>query len=110
MHHHPFIFPKDKKNAIKLAVEKLTHALDDGEDLMNQISNRRIDALLFGHDHDHINFDKKVKGQERQTLVYDISQILSCGKSTKKLNGSYPTWLLEIDDQGKITVKDPKLK
>lgn len=106
LHHHPFILPHDKENAIKLGFEKMTHMLKDGNDLM-QLLKGRVDAVLFGHDHHHENYSR---GQEQPLAdKYAISTILSCGKTTKEENGKFPVWLLGINDNGEIAVTESSL-
>jgi 3',5'-cyclic AMP phosphodiesterase CpdA len=78
LHHHPFLFPDDPP--LKRAKERLMHRLKDGDDLMRLLSGR-IDALLFGHEHRHIDFSQPFEGRV-VTEEYDISCILSSGKST----------------------------
>ena len=74
LHHHPFIFPGTHKT-MKIA-EKIGFWLKDGEAFMRIISDR-VDVLLFGHQHDHLNFSKTALSGK-----YKIPTILSCGKTT----------------------------
>ncbi len=78
LHHHPFIFPHDKADILEYSAEKATHYLKDGEEFMQKISGL-VDILLFGHDHEHINFSKTPLGD-----FYKTDYIFSCGKSTKE--------------------------
>ena len=78
LHHHPFIFPGD--SPLKKAKELLAHRLKDGADLMRLLSGR-VDALLFGHEHRHLDFSEPYKGHVF-TEEYDIPCILCSGKST----------------------------
>ena len=78
LHHHPFLFPGDPP--LKKAKELLAHRLKDGADLMRLLSGR-IDALLFGHEHRHVDFSQAFEGQVF-TEKYDIPCILCSGKST----------------------------
>ena len=84
--------------------------MKDGNELMRLISNGRVNALLFGHDHDHVDFGITQNGGTPLTKEYSIPVILSCGKSSDPLKGGgFPVWLLGIDDDGKIEVKDSSL-
>ena len=113
LHHHPFIFLHHTKISKKI-YEKVGHYLKDGEEFMDKI-NGLVDILLFGHDHEHINFSDTALSEK-----YNIPYILSCGKSTivsselrtKKNMRLKPepfgkrgltAWEIEIDD-GKIKV------
>ena len=100
---------------IEEGIEYIGHWLKDGEALMGVLAGR-IDMLLFGHEHRHLNF-ANTELCER----YRIPWILSCGKSTKKskeyavnkqgeatdkiLNTGLLGDLIEIDPKGKISVK-----
>ncbi len=75
LHHHPFLFPDE--GAIHRAGEKIGHWLKDGDDLTGVISNRGVDALMFGHEHRHLNFSKTNISKQ-----YGIPCILSAGKCT----------------------------
>jgi 3',5'-cyclic AMP phosphodiesterase CpdA len=114
LHHHPFLYPDE--NVIEEGIEYTGHWLKDGEALMGVLAGR-IDVLLFGHEHRHLNF-AKTELSER----YRIPWILSCGKSTEKkgeeyavnkqgeatdeiLNTGLMGNLIDIDPKGKITVK-----
>ncbi len=78
LHHHPFRFPDDPP--LKKIKERFGHRLKDGEDLMKLLAGR-IDALLFGHEHRHVDFSKPFDGH-LFTKEYDIPCILSSGRST----------------------------
>ena len=78
LHHHPFQFPDDPP--LKKVKERLGHRLKDGRQFMKLVAGR-IDALLFGHEHRHIDFSKPFDGQVL-TEKYDIPCILSSGRST----------------------------
>jgi 3',5'-cyclic AMP phosphodiesterase CpdA len=78
LHHHPFQFPDDPP--LKKVKERIGHRLKDGKKLMRQLSGR-IDALLFGHEHRHVDFSKPFDGHVF-TEEYDIPCILSSGRST----------------------------
>jgi 3',5'-cyclic AMP phosphodiesterase CpdA len=78
LHHHPFQFPDDPP--LRKVTERIGHRLKDGKDLMKLLSGR-IDALLFGHEHRHVDFSKPFAGH-LFTEEYDIPCILSSGKST----------------------------
>lgn len=113
LHHHPFLYPDE--NIIEEGIERIGHWLKDGEALMRVLAGR-IDILLFGHEHRHLNFF----GTEL-CKRYRIPWILSCGKSTKKnkeyavnkqgeatdkiLNAGLMGNLIDIGSRGKITVK-----
>ncbi len=104
IHHHPFILPEDKKDFFNVMFEKWTHYMKDGDELMQLISKDRVDALLFGHDHDHVNFGETQGKETPLTEDYSIPVILSCGKSTAPTKGLFPAWLLEINDDGNVEV------
>jgi len=91
LHHHPFIYPND--TWIEEGIEKVGHWLKDGGGLMGVLAGR-IDILLFGHEHRHLNF----VGTELCER-FRIPLILSCGKSSKK-SKEY-----ELNKQGKATEK-----
>jgi 3',5'-cyclic AMP phosphodiesterase CpdA len=113
LHHHPFLYPDE--NPIMKGVEKIGHWLKDGEGLMSVLAGR-IDILLFGHEHRHLNF----VGTEICD-GYRIPWILSCGKSTEKnkeyavnkkgeakdkvLNTGLLGNLIDIDSDGNISAK-----
>jgi 3',5'-cyclic AMP phosphodiesterase CpdA len=78
LHHHPFLFPDDPP--LKKIKERVGHRLKDGEELMNLLAGR-IDALLFGHEHRHVDFSEPFDGR-LFTEEYDIGCILSSGRST----------------------------
>ncbi|MEX1350449.1 MAG: metallophosphoesterase [Desulfobacterales bacterium] len=113
LHHHPFLYPDE--NWIEEGIEKIGHWLKDGEGLMKVIAGR-IDILLFGHEHRHLNFfGTKI------CIDFRIPWILSCGKSTKKsneyavnkkgeatekvLNTGLLGNLIDIDSEGNISAK-----
>jgi len=111
LHHHPFIYPDD--TIIEEGIEKGCHWLKDGEGLMRVIAGR-IDILLFGHEHRHLDFSKTDLAKR-----YRIPYIFSGGKSTTesteyKLNKKGKATkkilktgllgkLIEIDSQGKVS-------
>jgi 3',5'-cyclic AMP phosphodiesterase CpdA len=99
LHHHPFIFPG--MNDLKEAGERIAHQLKDGDELMELIGNR-VDVLLFGHDHHHIDFSKERKGRIL-TDEYKIPVILSSGKST---DSGHPARLITINGPGVLEVED----
>ena len=78
LHHHPFQFPDDPP--LKKVKERIGHRLKDGEDLMKLLAGR-IDALLFGHEHRHVDFSEPFDGH-LFTKEFDIPCILSSGRST----------------------------
>lgn len=78
LHHHPFLFPDDP--FFKQAKEWLGHRLKDGAELMRLLAGR-IDVLLFGHEHRHVDFSEPFDGH-LITADYDIPCILASGKST----------------------------
>ncbi len=78
LHHHPFLFPDDP--LANRAREWIGHRLKDGAELMRGLSGR-IDALLFGHEHRHIDFSQEIAGR-RLTDEYEIPCILCSGRST----------------------------
>lgn len=93
LHHHPFIFPK--KSWIEKVIEYAGHHLKDGNTFMKRI-NGKVDMLLFGHDHLHINFSKGSKDSLAEK--YNIPVILSCGSIV--VNNSLPGWVIE---NGKVS-------
>lgn len=113
LHHHPFIYPDDTR--MERGLEKGFHWLKDGEGLMRTISGR-VDILLFGHEHRHLNFSGTDLSKS-----YRIPWIFSCGKSTENttefelnnkgektevaLNTGLLGNLIEIDSQGNVTNK-----
>ena len=113
LHHHPFLYPDE--TVIEEGIECIGHWLKDGEALMG-VPAGRIDILLFGHEHRHLNF-----ANTELSKRYRIPWILSCGKSTEKnkeyavnkhgeatdeiLNTGLLGNLIEIDIKGKISVK-----
>ena len=80
LHHHPFLFPDDP--LFRQAREWLGHRLKDGADLMRLLSGR-IDVLLFGHEHRHVDFSKEFDGHIL-TREFEIPCILANGKSTEE--------------------------
>lgn len=110
LHHHPFLFPDD--SWIEEGIEKMGHWLKDGPGLMGVLAGR-IDILLFGHEHRHLDFSNT--GLSRK---FRIPHILSCGKSTEKLteyatdaqghatkealNQGFMGRMIEIDSRGKV--------
>jgi 3',5'-cyclic AMP phosphodiesterase CpdA len=114
LHHHPFLYPDE--NWVEEGIEYVGHWLKDEEGLMRTIAGR-VDILLFGHEHRHLNFS----GTEISKR-YRIPWILSCGKSTqnsteyavdkkghaqpkKILNEGKLGNLIEIAADGKISVQ-----
>lgn len=113
LHHHPFLYPDE--NWIEKGIEYFGHWLKDGKALMGVLAGR-IDVLLFGHEHRHLNF-----ANTKLSKRYRIPWILSCGKSTEKneeyavnkkgeatekiLNTGMMANLIDIDPKGKITTK-----
>lgn len=98
LHHHPFLFPDDP--LIKKAREWTGHRLKDGADFMRLVGGR-IDALLFGHEHRHVDFSKAVDGRVL-TQEYDIPVILSSGRSTDR---ELPARVISIEGRGKPRVE-----
>jgi 3',5'-cyclic AMP phosphodiesterase CpdA len=78
LHHHPFQFPD--ASVLKKAKERIGHRLKDGVQLMKLLSGR-IDVLLFGHEHRHVDFSQPFEGH-LFTEEYAIPCILSSGRST----------------------------
>lgn len=113
LHHHPFLYPDE--HWVEEGIEIIGHWLKDGEGLMGVIAGR-IDILLFGHEHRHLNFfgTEICEG-------FRIPWILSCGKSTEKskeyavnkkgeatekvLNSGLLGNLFDIDSAGNISAK-----
>lgn len=112
LHHHPFSY--NDEGLIDALWDKLCLSLKDGDELMRQLAGN-VDLLLFGHEHDHVDFH----GSAIQAKCR-IGQILACGKSTEKapvnsmgadgrlvvdagkkrgLNG----WVIDIDDDGNLS-------
>jgi hypothetical protein len=114
LHHHPFIFPHGR--FLKDQYEKICHYLKDGEEFMTKIAGL-ADILLFGHEHEHINFSGTPLSKR-----YKIPYILSCGKSTVasrelRVNRKNMTmgpkplgqkgllaWDIHIDDNGRVKI------
>jgi 3',5'-cyclic AMP phosphodiesterase CpdA len=78
LHHHPFQFPDDPP--LKKIKERVGHRLKDGKELMAMLAGR-IDVLLFGHEHRHVDFSKPFDGH-LFTKEFEIPCILSSGRST----------------------------
>jgi 3',5'-cyclic AMP phosphodiesterase CpdA len=113
LHHHPFLYPDE--NLIEEGIELIGHWLKDGEGLMGVLAGR-IDILLFGHEHRHLNFF-----ETEICKNFRIPWILSCGKSTKKskeyavnkkgeatetvLNTGLLGNLIDIDSEGNVSKK-----
>lgn len=98
LHHHPFLFPGDP--FAKNAREWLGHRLKDGADFMRLVGGR-IDALLFGHEHRHVDFSKPVDGRIL-TEEFDIPVLLCSGKST---DPGLPARLITIEGRGRARVE-----
>jgi 3',5'-cyclic AMP phosphodiesterase CpdA len=113
LHHHPFLYPDD--TLIEEGIEKVGHWLKDGEGFMKVIAGR-IDIVLFGHEHRHLDFSKTDLSK-----VFRIPWIFSGGKSTKKsteyavnkkgkatktvLNTGLLGKLIDIDSEGNVSAK-----
>jgi len=78
LHHHPFQFPDDPP--LRKIKERIGHRLKDAEELMEMLAGR-IDVLLFGHEHRHVDFSKPFGGR-LFTKEFEIPCILSSGRST----------------------------
>lgn len=124
LHHHPFIFPGE--SLLVGLGEKVGHALDDDDELREVIKGR-VDVLIFGHDHKHLNFSDTYLSGEVGDDAYNIPKILSCGKSTEngkeyilsedgtvdsKKSRKNPDrklgffgWYIEIEDNGDVKVE-----
>lgn len=116
LHHHPFLYPG--QSPVYKAEEGIVHRLQDGDEFMYQISNR-VDILLFGHEHWHLDFT----GTDVSTK-YGIPIILSAGMSTdrkqveykvdqkgvaaEKLNKGLLGRLITIQDDGTVRVETVK--
>ena len=98
LHHHPFLFPDDK--FFKKAKEWYGHRLKDGADLMRIIGGR-VDALLFGHEHRHVDFSEPFDGHVF-TEEFDVPCILASGKST---NRGLPARVITIEGRRKLRVE-----
>lgn len=113
LHHHPFVYPDE--GPLKRIGDKVGHGLEDGDDLLHKISGR-VDILLFGHEHRHLNFSRTKLSEK-----YRIPHIISSGKSTELcteyavngegeavmadiLNTGLLGRIIEIDDHGKCTI------
>ena len=99
LHHHPFLFPDDP--IFEKAREWLGHRLKDGAELMRLVAGR-IDALLFGHEHRHVDFSEPIDGRVL-TREYDIPCILCSGKST---DPGLPARLITLEGRRKPRVED----
>jgi len=98
LHHHPFQFPDDPP--LKKIKERVGHRLKDGDDLMKLLSGR-IDVLLFGHEHRHVDFSKPFDGH-LFTEEYDIPCILSSGRST---DSGLPARVITLEGRRKPRVE-----
>jgi len=98
LHHHPFLFPDDPP--LKKIKERIGHRLKDGDDLMKLLSGR-IDVLLFGHEHRHVDFSEPFDGH-LFTEEYDIPCILSSGRST---DSGLPARVITLEDRRKLRVE-----
>jgi 3',5'-cyclic AMP phosphodiesterase CpdA len=98
LHHHPFLFPDDP--LFKRAKEWLGHRLKDGAELMRLLTGR-VDALLFGHEHRHLDFSQPIEGRVL-TREYRIPCILCAGKST---DPGLPGWLITLERRRKPRVE-----
>jgi 3',5'-cyclic AMP phosphodiesterase CpdA len=98
LHHHPFLFPDDP--FFEQAREWLGHRLKDGADLMKLLAGR-IDVLLFGHEHRHVDFSEPFDGH-LFTEEYDIPCILSSGKST---DPGLPARIISLEGRRKPRVE-----
>jgi 3',5'-cyclic AMP phosphodiesterase CpdA len=99
LHHHPFLYPDDSK--FHAAYEWLGHRLKDGADFMTIVEGK-IDILLFGHEHRHVNFAVDFPSATL-TTKYGIPVILSNGKSTEP---GHPARLIEIDKSKGFPVEE----
>jgi len=98
LHHHPFQFPDDP--LLKKIKERVGHRLKDGDDLMKMMAGR-IDALLFGHEHRHIDFSESFDGH-LFTEEFDIPCILSSGRST---DPGLPARIITVEGRRKLRVE-----
>ena len=98
LHHHPFLFPDDP--LLKKIKERVGHRLKDGDDLMKILAGR-IDALLFGHEHRHVDFSEPFDGH-LFTEEFDIPCILSSGRST---DPGLPARIITIEGRRKLRVE-----
>jgi predicted MPP superfamily phosphohydrolase len=87
LHHHPFLYPG--QSPAYNAEEVIGHRLDDDQAFMEAISGR-VDILLFGHEHWHLDFT----GTDVSTK-YGIPIILSAGRSTNEKQVEY-----KVDHEG----------
>jgi predicted MPP superfamily phosphohydrolase len=88
LHHHPFLYPG--LPILNYVPDLVGHYLKDGHDFMHKISGR-VDVLLFGHEHWHLDFSGTQISRR-----YRIPVILSAGKSTDETTKEY-----KVDDEGK---------
>jgi 3',5'-cyclic AMP phosphodiesterase CpdA len=98
LHHHPFRFPDDPLFA--KAKEWFGHRLKDGADLMRLIGGR-VDVLLFGHEHRHVDFSEPFDGHVF-TQTFDIPCILASGKST---DPGLPARVITLGGRGRPRVE-----
>ena len=75
LHHHPFHYSDE--GLLEYTYEWIGHRLKDGAAFMDEIAGR-VDALLFGHEHRHLDFSGTALSQR-----FRIPVILSAGKSTR---------------------------
>lgn len=98
LHHHPFVFPDDP--FYRRAYEWVGHRLKDGDELMEIVAGR-VDLLLFGHEHRHVDFARDFP-EANLPGRYAIPAILSCGSSTATERGV--AWLVEAAAGGGVEV------
>ena len=98
LHHHPFQFPDDPP--LKKIKERVGHRLKDGKKLMRLLSGR-VDVLLFGHEHRHVDFSKLFHGHVF-TEEFDIPCILSSGRST---DAHLPARIITLEGRRKPRVE-----
>ena len=103
LHHHPFLFPDDPP--YRSAYEKLAHRLKDGDAWMKTLAGS-VDALLFGHEHRHVNFAETFPNDDLPKK-YGIPTILSCGSSTASDRGV--GWLIGPQETGGVSPKSVDL-
>jgi len=98
LHHHPFRFPDDPP--LKKIKERFGHRLKDGEELMEALAGR-VEVLLFGHEHRHVDFSKPFDGH-LFTEEFDIPCILSSGRSS---DPGLPARVITIEGRRKPRVE-----
>jgi len=76
LHHHPFIFPDDRKHIFAFLWEFFAHRLL-ADFALRRILKNKVNIILFGHDHFHLDFSKTIIAKK-----FKVEHLLSCTQST----------------------------